>query len=45
MDFAMEVIRVLKLTPKWQPALRGGKAISISIKFRFEYKIMLKQQH
>jgi Gram-negative bacterial TonB protein C-terminal len=44
MDFAMEVIRVLKLTPKWQPALRGGKAVSTSIKFPIEYKIKLKQQ-
>jgi hypothetical protein len=29
---ALELIRVLKLAPKWQPAKRGGKAVSINLK-------------
>jgi len=42
MDFAMEVIRVLKATPKWIPASRNGKPISITIKFPVEFKIRSK---
>lgn len=33
MEFAMEVIRVLKQAPKWQPGLRSGKPISMNLKF------------
>ena len=29
---ALELIRVLKLAPKWQPAKRGGEAVSINLK-------------
>jgi len=39
MDFAMEVIRVLKQSPKWTPASRNGKPISLSIKFPVEFKM------
>lgn len=39
MDFAMEVIRVLKLSPKWIPASRNGKPISLTIKFPVEFKM------
>lgn len=42
MDFAMEVIRVLKLTPKWIPASRNGKPISLTIKFPVEFKLKAK---
>lgn len=30
---AMEMIRVLNLCPKWEPAKRGGKPISIEVKY------------
>ena len=30
---AKELIRVLNICPKWQPAKRGGKPISIQIKY------------
>lgn len=42
MDFAMEVIRVLKLAPKWIPASRAGKPISLNVKFPVEFKLKLK---
>ncbi|MES2812616.1 MAG: energy transducer TonB [Bacteroidota bacterium] len=42
MDFATEVIRVLKLAPKWIPASRNGKTITLNIKFPVEFKLKLK---
>lgn len=33
MDFAMEVIRILKLAPKWEPAQRGGKSVKMNLRF------------
>ena len=36
-DFATEVIRVLKLSPKWNPALRGGKPVSMNVRFPIEF--------
>lgn len=42
MDFAMEVIRVLKETPKWIPASRNGKPISLTVKFPVEFKLKIK---
>jgi len=42
MDFAMEVIRVLKLAPKWIPASRGGKPVSLNVKFPIKFKQILK---
>lgn len=41
MDFAIEVIRVLKEAPKWQAAMRGGKAVTINIKFPVEFRYKL----
>lgn len=38
MDFAAEVIKVLKEAPIWQPAMRGGKPVSINLKFPVEFK-------
>ena len=35
---AMEMIRVLNLCPKWEPAKRGGKPISIEIKYPMVFK-------
>lgn len=40
-DFAMEVIRVLKATPKWVPASRNGKPINLTIKFPVEFKLKI----
>ena len=41
---AIEMIRVLKLSPKWQPASRGGKPISIEIKYPIVFNKSEKQQ-
>ena len=35
---ALELIRVLKKAPKWQPASRGGKAVSINLKMPLTFK-------
>ena len=35
---AMEFIRVLKMCPKWKPAKRGGKPISIDIKYPMVFR-------
>jgi hypothetical protein len=32
-ESAMEMIRVLNLCPKWKPASRGGKPISVEVKY------------
>lgn len=37
-ESAMEFIRVLKMCPKWEPAKRGGKPISIEIKYPMVFK-------
>lgn len=37
-ESAKEMIRVLKLCPKWEPAKRGGKPISIEIKYPMNFK-------
>lgn len=37
-ESAMEMIRVLNLCPKWEPAKRGGKPISIEIKYPMVFK-------
>ena len=37
-DAATEFIRVLKKCPKWQPAKRGGKQISIEIKYPMVFR-------
>lgn len=36
-EIAKEVIRVLKLAPNWEPAKKGGKPISIDIKFPISF--------
>ena len=35
---AVELIRVLRKAPKWQPASRGGKPVSINLKMSFIFK-------
>jgi hypothetical protein len=35
---AVELIRVLRKAPKWQPATRGGKAVSINLKMPLTFK-------
>ncbi len=37
-ESATEIIRVLKLSPKWQPAVKNGKPISIEIKLPLDLK-------
>ncbi|WP_333599851.1 energy transducer TonB [Flavobacterium sp.] len=37
-ESATEFIRVLKKCPKWEPAKRNGKAISIEIKYPMVFK-------
>ena len=35
---AIELIRVLRKSPKWQPASRGGKPVSINLKMPLKFK-------
>jgi hypothetical protein len=35
---ALEVIRVLRASPKWEPAKRGGKPVSIDIKLPMNFE-------
>ena len=35
---ATEIIRVLKLSPKWNPALKNGKPTSVTLKLPLEFK-------
>jgi len=37
-ESAAEMIRVLNICPKWEPAKRGGKPISIEIKYPMTFK-------
>jgi len=41
-ESASEMIRVLKMCPKWEPAKRGGKPISIEIKYPMTFGNKLK---
>ena len=43
-ESATEFIRVLKLCPKWEPAKRGGKPISIEIKYPMVFRERKKAQ-
>ncbi len=38
-ESATEFIRVLKKCPKWEPAKRGGKPISIEIKYPMVFRV------
>lgn len=37
LEMATEIIRVIKLAPNWQPARRGGKPISLNVRFPMEF--------
>lgn len=37
-ESTMEVIRVFKKAPNWEPAMRGGKPVSVSLKIPFVFK-------
>lgn len=41
-ESATEFIRVLKMCPKWEPAKRGGKPISIEIKYPMVFNLKPK---
>jgi len=43
-ESATELIRVLKMSPKWEPAKRGGKPISIEIKYPMVFKEKVKKK-
>lgn len=43
-ESATEIIRVLKNCPKWEPATRGGKLISVEIKFPLDFKLSKKTE-
>ena len=43
-ESATELIRVLKICPKWEPAKRGGKPISIDIKYPMVFKAKVKNK-
>ena len=38
MESATEIIRVLKKCPKWMPAKKGGKPISVEIKYPMVFR-------
>lgn len=37
-ESATEMIRVLKLAPKWKPATRNGKPVSVNLKIPLKFK-------
>jgi hypothetical protein len=43
-ESATEMIRVLKNCPKWEPAQRGRKPISISVKYPLTFRDKVKKQ-
>lgn len=43
-ESATEFIRVLKMCPKWEPAKRGGKPISIEIKYPMVFTVKPKSE-
>lgn len=38
LESATEIIRVLKLSPKWIPAIKGNKTVSVDIKLPLDFK-------
>lgn len=42
-DSVKEVIRIFKSAPKWEPALRGGKPVSINLKVPFTFSRTIKE--
>ena len=35
---ALEIIRILRASPKWEPAKRGGKSVSIDVKLPMNFE-------
>jgi TonB family protein len=42
-DFVDEVIRVLKLSPNWKPAMKDGKAVKVKYTLPFKFKLDNKE--
>jgi len=42
-ESATEMIRVLKMCPRWTPAQRGGKPISVDIKYPMTFKNKIRK--
>lgn len=38
-DFSDEVIRVLKLSPKWKPGQKDGKAVKVKYTLPFKFQL------
>lgn len=38
-DFSDEIIRVMKLSPKWKPAMKEGKAVKVKYTLPFKFKL------
>lgn len=38
-DFSDEVIRVMKLSPNWKPAMKDGKAVKVKFTLPFKFKL------
>lgn len=38
-ETAAEIIRVMKLSPKWKPAMKNGKAVSVEMKIPIVFAI------
>lgn len=43
MEMATEIIRVIKTAPKWQPAKKAGKPISLNIRFPMDFSQRIKK--
>ena len=43
MEMATEIIRVIKTAPKWQPAKRRGKPISLDVRFPMDFSQRIKK--
>ncbi|MGH2667289.1 energy transducer TonB [Flavobacterium sp.] len=42
-EMATEIIRVINAAPKWQPAKRGGKSISLDVRFPMDFSTRSKE--
>jgi len=43
-ESATEIVRILRIAPKWEPATRLGKPVSIEIKFPLDFKLINKTE-
>ena len=42
MESSLEIIRVMKKCPNWEPAKRNGKPISVELKYPMNFKMKTK---